>query len=107
MHGPLGGADVEVAGTGQPMGRLDGFTDTDDAAVVLTHPLDGYFTRSDGRLGRYAVWHERLRPELGHAIRADYAVFRDAGLVEPGASPHSVLLQRSVDFDVLLPPTLA
>jgi len=88
------------------MGRLDGFADVDDAAVVLTHPLDGYFTRSDGRLGRYAVWHERLRPELGRAVRADYAVFRDAGLVEAGSIPHSVLLQRSIDFDVVLPPDL-
>jgi hypothetical protein len=74
---------------------------------VLTHPLDGYFTRADGRLGRYAVCHERIQPELGRAIRADYAVFREARLVEPGAIPHSVLLQRSVDFDVLLPPALA
>lgn len=104
--GSWGAADVELAGIGQPLGRLDGFTDAEDAAIVLTHPLDGYFTRSDGRLSRYAVWHERLRPEVGRAVRAEYAVFREAGLVEQGAIPHSVLLQRSVDFDVLLPPVL-
>lgn len=106
-RGRWGAATVELEGTGEPMGRLDGFVDADDAAVVLTHPLDGYFTRRDGRLGRYAVWHERLRPELGVARRAEYAVFRDAGLVEAGDMPHSVLLQRSVDFDVLLPPVRA
>ena len=89
------------------MDRLDGFADPDDTAVVLTHPLDGFFTRSDGRLGRYAVWHERLRPELGVARRAEYAVFRESRLVEAGEMPHSVLLQRSIDFDVLLPPVRA
>jgi hypothetical protein len=100
-----GGADVELEGTNAIVGRLDGFADADDAAVVLTHPLDGYFERPDGRLGRYSVWHERLRPWLGVARQARYAVFEELGLVTAGTSPHSVLLQRSIEFHVLLPPT--
>jgi hypothetical protein len=103
--GSWGAADVELEGTGAPMGRLDGFADTDDAAVVLTHPLDGFFRRPDGELGRYSVWHKRLRPQLGVARKATYSVFEEAGLLSQGAMPHSVLLQRSVEFDVLLPPT--
>lgn len=103
--GRWGAADIELSGTGEPAGRLDGFADADDAAVVLTHPLDGYFMRRDGRLGRYSVWHERLRPQLGIARRAGYAVFEEIGLVGPGATPHSVLLQRSIEFAVLLPPS--
>jgi hypothetical protein len=104
-RGRWGAADVELEGTGVPAGRLDGFVDAEDTAAVLTHPLDGYFRRRDGSLGRYAVWHERLRPQLGIARRASYAVFEDLGLVAADAIPHSVLLQRAVDFDVLLPPT--
>jgi hypothetical protein len=103
--GRWGTADVEIEGTGEPLGRLDGFGDTDDGALVLTHPLDGFYARPNGRLGRYAVWHERLRPRLGVARRARYAVFEDLGLVAPDQAPHSVLLQRSIEFDVLLPPT--
>jgi hypothetical protein len=103
--GRWGSADVELSGSAEPLGRLDGFIDTDDAAHVLTHPLDGYFLHPTGRLGRYAVWHERLRPTVGHARRARYAVFEELGLVESGAQPHSVLLQRATEFDVLLPPT--
>jgi Uncharacterized conserved protein (COG2071) len=102
-----GAADVELGGTGKPAGGLDGFADAEDAAAVLTHPLDGFFLKPNGRLGRYAVWHDRLRPELGHARRARYAVFERLGLVTPDATPHSVLLQRSIDFDVLLPPQSA
>ena len=103
-RGRWGGADVELVGSGEPMGRLDGFVDTDDAAHIVTHPLDGWFLRPDGRLGRYAVWHDRLRPTLGVARRAQYTVFEELGLVEPGAEPHSVLLQGAIEFDVLLPP---
>jgi hypothetical protein len=100
-----GAADVRLRGTAEPLGRLDGFTDPDDGALVLTHPLDGYFRKPNGRLGRYAVWHERLHPTIGHAVRARYAVFDEIGLVDPNTTPHSVLLQRSVDFVVILPPT--
>jgi hypothetical protein len=32
-------------------------------------------------------------------------VFERLGLVEEGRLPHSVLLQRAIDFDVHLPPT--
>ena len=106
-RGGWGSADVELVGTSEPMGRLDGFTDTDDAAHIVTHPLDGWFQRPDGGLGRYAVWHDRLRPTLGMARRARYAVFEDLGIVDPGARPHSVLLQQAIDFDVLLPPRRA
>lgn len=103
--GRWGAADVQLEGTNEVAGRLDGFADGEDAALVLTHPLDGFFERPNGRLGRYSVWHPRLRPQLGTAHRARYAVFEELGLVEAGALPHSVLLQRSIEFDVLLPPT--
>jgi hypothetical protein len=105
--GRWGAADVELLGSGEPMGRLDGFVDVEDAAHILTHPLDGWFERPDGRLGRYAVWHPRMALQVGAATRASYAVFEDLGLVEPGSPPHSVLLTRAIDFDVLLPPRVA
>jgi hypothetical protein len=41
----------------------------------------------------------------GSATSARYAVFERLGHVGPAAKPHSVLLQRSVEFDVHLPPT--
>jgi Uncharacterized conserved protein (COG2071) len=105
--GRWGAADAELLGSDEPLGRLDGFADAEDAAHILTHPLDGWFERPDGRLGRYAVWHPRMALQVGAARRASYAVFEEQGLVESGAPPHSVLLTRSIEFDVLLPPRLA
>jgi uncharacterized protein YqjF (DUF2071 family) len=98
--------DAAFTGSATLAGRLDGFADADDMFAVLTHPLDGFYRHPDGRLGRYSVWHPRLTPTLGSAVRARYAVFELLGLVEPEATPHSVLFQPSVEFDVQLPPTL-
>src|SRR5207248_10802066 len=58
--GKWGAARVDLTGTDEPTGVLDGFTDAEQTAVVLTHPLAGYYRRRDGRLGGYAVWHRRL-----------------------------------------------
>ncbi|HYK95531.1 MAG TPA: DUF2071 domain-containing protein [Candidatus Dormibacteraeota bacterium] len=102
--GDRNGVDAQFTGTDVPAGRLDGFADADDTAIVLTHPLDGFYQLPDGRLGRYSVWHPRLRLTVGSAVRSRYAVFERLGLVAAGATPHSVLLQPSVEFDVHLPP---
>ena len=99
-----GAADVDLEGTDQPVGRLDGFADRDESLLALTHPLDGLYRRRDGGLGGYSVWHERFAPRVGVARTARFEVFERLGLVEPGAVPHSVMLQRTIDFVVLLPP---
>jgi hypothetical protein len=96
--------DAELVGTADPIAAFDGFDDVESGAAVLTHPLGGFYRLPDGRLGRYSVWHERLRPTLGRAIRARYAVFERLGFVAPDQVPHSVLLQPSIEFDVHLPP---
>jgi hypothetical protein len=98
------GADLELEGSDEPVGRLDGFADRDEALLVLTHPLDGLYRRRDGGLGGYSVWHERFAPRIGIARKARFELFERLGLVEPGAEPHSVMLQRTIDFSVLLPP---
>lgn len=97
-------ADVELEGTDEPVGRLDGFADRDEALLVLTHPLDGLYRRRDGGLGGYSVWHERFAPRSGIARTARFELFERLGLVEAGAEPYSVMLQRTIDFAVLLPP---
>lgn len=99
-----GAARLDVDGTGEPLGRLDGFADAEETAVVLTHPLAGYFRRRDGHVGSYSVWHEPLVLGVGVARRASFRVFERLGLVAPGERPHSVLLQRETEFVILLPP---
>jgi uncharacterized protein YqjF (DUF2071 family) len=99
-----GAAAAELEGSDEPTGKLEGFAGEEETLLVLTHPLAGYFTRRDGRLGTYSVWHERLALRRGSAHQARFEVFEKLGLVAPGAVPHSVLLQRQTEFVIRLPP---
>jgi uncharacterized protein YqjF (DUF2071 family) len=99
-----GNATAELAGSAEPTGRLDGFADAEETALVLTHPLIGYYTRRDGCLGSYAVWHDRLTLNRGVARHARFEVFEKLGLIAPGSVPHSVLIQRRTEFVIRLPP---
>jgi hypothetical protein len=101
-----GDAEVELTGSATPAGRLDGFADEEETALVLTHPLAGFFGRRDGRVGTYSVWHDRLRLQRAEVQTARFQVFERLGLVEPGQPPHSALVQREAEFIIQLPPRL-
>lgn len=103
--GEWGGYDIELEGTSEPMGRLDGFSDEVETARVLTHPLAGYYRRLDHGVAGYHVWHAPMHPFRGQAIRARYDALEGLGLVTPEQAPHSVLLEPRSDFRIYLPPT--
>lgn len=72
--------------------------------MVLTHPLKGFYFRRDGSLGTYSIWHERLQLQRATASRARFQLFESLGLTTPDSAPHSVLVQRSTEFIIFLPP---
>jgi hypothetical protein len=86
--------------------ELPGFTDTATGLDVLTHPLDGYYRRTDGRLGTYSVWHERMTPTAGLVRRARIGLLDRLGIVPfaEQAAAHSVLIQPRIEFLIRLPP---
>ncbi|MEQ8455002.1 MAG: DUF2071 domain-containing protein [Sandaracinaceae bacterium] len=105
LRGELGEERLVLEGTGQPMGRLDGFRDEAMTHAVLTNPMVGYLRRrTSGRVVTYAVWHAPLALERAHAEEARFGFFERLGLVAPGARPHSVLVQRLTHYLVFLPP---
>jgi len=103
-RGAWGTALLRCSGTAEPAGLLDGFATTEETSLVLTHPLRGYYRRRDGRLGTYAVWHERLEMTRGVVRTARFSVFEDLGLVRQDARVHSVLLQQETELIIQLPP---
>jgi uncharacterized protein YqjF (DUF2071 family) len=103
--GEWGGYDIELTGTSEPMGQLVGFTDEVETALVLTHPMAGYYRRLDSGVAGYHVWHAPMHPLRGNVIRARYDALERLGLVTPEQRPHSVLLERRSDFRIYLPPT--
>lgn len=64
----------------------------------------GYLRRRDGRIVTYGVWHAPLVMEVATPTRARFERFEALGLVARDQAPHSVLVQRSTDFLVRLPP---
>jgi uncharacterized protein YqjF (DUF2071 family) len=103
-RGAWGTASLRCAGTTQAMGCLDGFADSEQTSLILTHPLRGYYHRRDGKLGSYAIWHERLNMSSAVAQTARFSVFENLGLTTRQDVVHSVLLQRESEFIIKLPP---
>ena len=99
-------AELDLEGSGEPTGALDGFRDAAETAQVLTAPTEGYFARRGGRSSHYAIWHAPLVMQRARAHAARFQLFEDLGLIEPGAAPHSVLVQRATDYAIYLPPRL-
>jgi len=104
--GSWGAAELILEGTNEPGGCLDGFHDSEDTSVILTHPLVGVYLRRDGKVGTYSVWHDRLVMSRAIAKRAHFEVFQKLGLCQIGQKPHSVVVQRETEFTILLPPKL-
>ncbi len=95
---------LDVRGTGRPLGRLPGFAGVEATHAVLTHPLVGYVRRRGGSVATYGVWHAKLVMEEAAVHDARFERFEALGLVAPAQAPHSVLVQRTTEFVVLLPP---
>lgn len=97
---------LELTDTGQAVTALDGFDDLETALVRLTHPMLGVYYREDGCLGGYHIWHDRLNCTVGHVRSAKIALFDRLGLVPYAEQlqPHSVLIQRTTQFAIYLPP---
>jgi hypothetical protein len=99
-------AEMELTDSGEPAELLPGFADLAEQKLVLTHPVTGYFHRTDGKLGTYSVWHEEIPFTIGQAVRLEFSLYKRLGLLTKGemARPHSVLICPRTLFEVHLPP---
>lgn len=102
-----GPCSLKMSGTNKDMDVLDGFANLDETATVLTHPLIGYYHRSDQRIGSYSVWHDRLTLKQAQVHTASFPVFERLGLIEKDTQPHSALVMPETEFIIHLPPKLA
>jgi hypothetical protein len=86
------------------MGRLDGFTDEEQAQRVLTHPTVGYLLRRRRTVVTYSVWHPPFALYRAHVEQARFTYFERLGLIQPDTPPHSALVQRRIHDLIFLPP---
>lgn len=103
---PWGISEIQLSGTNEPAGTLDGFFNDEDMSVILTHPLIGYYRRRDGQIGSYNIWHDRLIMQRAQASKTSFALLSKLDLCTPAALPHSILLQQESSFIIKLPPRI-
>ena len=93
-------AQIEIEDTGISV-------DLSDAErLILTHPVDGYFYRLDGRVGGYAVWHELIPLTAGNPRQLYFSLYEELGIMnrEEMQQPHSIFLCPRIPFEIYMPP---
>lgn len=82
------------------------FSSLEEAQLILTHPVTGYFSRSDNSIGRYKIWHPKMEIQTGRCKNAYFEKFERLGLLkgEQMRQPYSVLLTKEIEFIIDLPP---
>ena len=101
-----GQAAIEVEDTGELITLVDGFASYDEMKLILTHPVDGYFYRLDGRPGSYSIWHPEMQLTFGRAEHLYFGLYEKLGLLtkEEMGHPHSIFMCPEIEFKVYLPP---
>jgi len=99
-------ARVAIEDTGEPVALTEGFVTLDEMRLILTHPVDGYFHRTDGKLGTYSVWHDVMHGTTGHATDLYFSLYDRLGILSADEMqhPHSIFLSPEIAFSILLPP---
>jgi hypothetical protein len=99
--------ELELEDTGRQVTSIEGLGTRANFLLTITHPVTGYYRRTDGRIGSYSVWHPPMtRLTIGRAKRAWCGLYEDLRIMTRPelAEPHSVLLLPQITFQVKLPP---
>lgn len=99
-------ATIHVRDTGRPAGLQAGFATNEAMTLILTHPVDGFFYRTDGDLGTYSVSHELLELTEGEPVELSFELLERLGVLTPEEmqAPHSVLISPETVFRIHMPP---
>lgn len=102
----IGDAQIDIVDTGKKVELLEGFSSLEEQAFVLTHPVKGFYHRTDKTLGTYQIWHPEMHLTSCTVNHLYFGLFEKLGLLtkEEMMMPHSVLILPEIEFDVLLPP---
>jgi uncharacterized protein YqjF (DUF2071 family) len=99
-------ARVDIEDTGEPLALTGGFGTIEEMRLVLTHPVDGYFYRTDNKLGTYSVWHDLMHGSIGRGTDLYFSLYDRLDILSADEMqrPHSIFLSPEIAFSILLPP---
>ena len=84
---------------------LTGFSSQEEGLYLLTHPLKGYYYRTDKTLGSYHIWHGELKVKPVTLVSSSFKVLKDLDLGEGDSTHlHSALYLPLTSFTIYLPP---
>lgn len=102
------GARLALEDTGVPLSSQDlpGFDAPRAAELILTHPVRGFFPRTDSRVGTYTIWHAPIPLTIARPLAARFDLYPRLGILsaEEVAAPHSALVCPSALYEIHLPP---
>lgn len=93
-------SQIEIEDTGKPVELPH------EERLILTHPVDGYFYRLDGRVGGYSIWHEIIPLTLGKPKNLYFSLYETLNIMSKTEmqQPHSIFLCPRISFDIYMPP---
>ncbi len=99
-------SDVQLEDTGEPITVQKGFDSLTEMELILTHPVQGYYWRLNGRLGSYSIWHDKIPLTTAKSKNLYFSLYEKLDLLTPTEMqhPHSIFLCPQTHFDVHLPP---
>lgn len=106
IEAPNASARIDITEDETTAFNTDDFVSQNEAVLVLTHPVTGYFFRADKTIGRYKIWHPLMDIKSAICNDAYFELFEHLGLLtkEQMQRPYSVLLTNEIEFIIDLPP---
>ncbi len=104
----FGESRVDIESSDKPMELTEGFDTLEQQKLILTHPVIGYYHSGKSNIGTYEIWHQEMNMHHGRAKDLYYGQFDDLGFLSASEmkKPHSILLTKEIEFDILLPPRM-
>jgi uncharacterized protein YqjF (DUF2071 family) len=102
-------SEIELIDTGKEISDYTGFSSFEEMKLILTHPVKGYFFRTDSKLGTYSIWHEEMKLTKATSRKLYFSLYQRLGLLskEEMMNPFSIFICPKILFEVYLPPSLA
>lgn len=99
-------ARIELRDTGEAMRLMPGFQSMDELVLILTHPVNGFFYRTDGKVGTYSVRHDIMNLTMAEPVDLHFSLYERLGLLTASEmlKPHSILLCPEIRFAIQMPP---
>ena len=106
INSSWGKARIELKDTAEAVTVGEGFESVGHMKLFLTHPVEGFYYRTNGKIGTYRIWHPEMMLTNGEAEFLYFQPFEDLKLLskEEMRHPHSVFICPEIFFKVELPP---